>query len=157
MYSGVGPHVFGPGQGAEAVYMAPPEPPRSIYGTLPRGARLRGRPQGPGSDISLPVSSSVAQYATFRRGHEKLGPKVSLKLKQMMKSAETGDTESIISGLTESSGSGSRKQSPEQGELFYQRVSAGPKPLVVEEMEKVSSELVYCGPLRLELCMNPNR
>ena len=156
MYSGVGPHVLGPGQG-EAVYMAPPEPPRSVYGTLPRGARLRGRPQGPGSDISLPVSSSVAQYATFRRGHEKLGPKVSLKLKQMMKSAETGDTESIISGLTESSGSGSRKQSPEQGELFYQRVSAGLKPLVVEEMEKVSSELVYCGPLRLELCMNPNR
>ena len=82
MYSGVGPHGFGPGQGAEAVYMAPPEPPRSIYGTLPRGARLRGRPQGPGSDISLPVSSSVAQYATFRRGHEKLGPKVSLKLKK---------------------------------------------------------------------------
>ena len=157
MYSGVGPHVFGPGQtGVEAVYMAPPEPPRSIYGTLPRGARMRGRPPGSGSDISAPVSSSVAQYATFRRGHEKLGPKVSLKLKQMMKSAENGDTQSIISGLTESSGS--RKQSsPEQGELLYTRVSAGSKPTVVEEMEKVSSELVYCGPLRLELCMNPNR
>ena len=124
---------------------------------MPRGARRRSRGPGPGSDISLPASSSVAQYATFRRGHEKLGPKVSLKLKKMMKSVEAGDTESIISGLTESSGSGSRKVTPEQGELLYQRVAAGTKPLVVEEMEKVSSELVYCGSLRLELCMNPNR
>ena len=78
--------------------MAPPEPPRSIYGTLPRnlGAVVHDT-----SENSIPIS---AHYATFRR--DKLGPKASLKLMQMMKAdnEEAPDTMSIISDFTENSG-----------------------------------------------------
>jgi len=113
VYSGVGPHVYN----GESLYMAPPEPPRSIYGTLPRSA---GNMVHAISESSLPVSS---HYATYRR--EKLGPKVSLKLKQMMKNdkVESQDTMSIMSGFTESSGADRTgpKDRKQLSEVLYRR------------------------------------
>ena len=100
--------------------MAPPEPPRSIYGTLPRN--LGNVVHGP-SESSNPVST---HYATFRR--ERLGPKVSLKLMQMMKAdkEEAQDTMSIMSGFTENSGAGAGVVRTRKAitETFYQQVSA---------------------------------
>ena len=100
--------------------MAPPEPPRSIYGTLPRS--LGNVVRGP-SESSNPVST---HYATFRR--ERLGPKVSLKLMQMMKAdkEEAQDTMSIMSGFTENSGAGAGVVRTRKAitETFYQQVSA---------------------------------
>ena len=96
--------------------MAPPEPPRSIYGTLPRnlGAVLHDT-----SENSIPIS---AHYATFRR--ERRGPKASLKLMQMMKAdnGEAPDTMSIISDFTENSGGvGVVRIREALGEVFLQQ------------------------------------
>ena len=96
--------------------MAPPEPPRSIYGTLPRnlGAVVHDT-----SENSIPIS---AHYATFRR--ERLGPKASLKLMQMMKAdnEEAPDTMSIISDFTENSGvAGVVRNREAVGEVFLQQ------------------------------------
>ena len=108
--------------------MAPPEPPRSIYGTLPRN--LGNVVHGP-SESSNPVST---HYATFRR--ERLGPKVSLKLMQMMKAdkEEAQDTMSIMSGFTES-GSGTRDPPHHLAEVFYQRVTKDPSDIAVDSLE----------------------
>ena len=143
MYSGVGPHVYN----GESLYMAPPEPPRSIYGTLPRstGNMLRGV-----SESSLPVSS---HYATFRR--ERLGPKVSLKLKQMMMNdkQESQDTMSIMSGATESSGTGPKDRQILSEALYHRPVTSTSDEAgeVVRAdtgneiiTEKVAVERVYC-------------
>ena len=108
--------------------MAPPEPPRSIYGTLPRN--LGNVVHGP-SESSNPVST---HYATFRR--ERLGPKVSLKLMQMMKAdkEEAQDTMSIMSGFTES-GSGTRDPPHHLAEVFYQRVTKDPSDIAADSLE----------------------
>ena len=71
MYGGVLP----PGTtGLDPIYMTPPEPPMSIYGTLPRktGQNLLRVPRN-GSPLG-------SHYATFWK--ERLGPRVSLKLLQ---------------------------------------------------------------------------
>ena len=120
--------------------MAPPEPPRSIYGTLPRTA---GNLVRASSDNSLPLSS---HYATFRK--EKLGPKVSLKLKQMLKDGGHDDKVSIMSG-TESSGAGSKNRK-QISESVYQHVPVkAPAPLPPQKnvAEKVSEKLVsiFCN------------
>ena len=96
--------------------MAPPEPPRSIYGTLPRnlGAVVHDT-----SENSIPIS---AHYATFRR--DRRGPKASLKLMQMMKAdnGEAPDTMSIISDFTENSGGvGVVRNREALGEVFLQQ------------------------------------
>ena len=115
--------------------MAPPEPPRSIYGTLPRnlGAVVHDT-----SENSIPIS---AHYATFRR--DKLGPKASLKLMQMMKAdkEEAPDTMSIISDFTENSGGGGIVRTRGAlGEVFLQQDEMMSK----DEMEEDSTEsLVY--------------
>ena len=90
--------------------MSPPEPPLSIYGTLPRNGNKMIRAQ------NSPLSS---HYATFRK--EKLGPRVSLKLMQMMNKEKDGaqDTISIISGFTESSGDRRLEDPFQQGVSFY--------------------------------------
>ena len=117
----MGPHhVYGPG--GEALYMAPPDPPRSIYGTLPRST----------GDLVASEASLPAHYATFRR--ERLGPKVSLKLKQMMKTEEAQDTMSIMSGFTES-GSGTRDPPHHLAEVFYQRVTKDPSDIAADSLE----------------------
>ena len=90
--------------------MSPPEPPLSIYGTLPRNAKKWIRVN------NSPLSS---HYATFRK--EKLGPRVSLKLMQMMNKDkdDAQDTMSIISGFTESSGDRRLEDRFQQGVSFY--------------------------------------
>ena len=96
--------------------MAPPEPPRSIYGTLPRNL---GAVVHETTERSIPIS---AHYATFRR--ERLGPKASLKLMQMMKAdkEEAPDTMSIISDFTENSGgAGIVRTRGALGEVFLQQ------------------------------------
>ena len=114
--------------------MAPPEPPRSIYGTLPRnlGALVHDT-----SENSIPIS---AHYATFRR--DKLGPKASLKLMQMMKpdKDEAPDTMSIISDFTENSGgAGMVRTRGALGEVFPQQ-----DEMSKDEMEDDAPEsLVY--------------
>jgi len=78
----------------EPIYMTPPEPPMSVYGTLPRKAKNLIRVKD-----NSPLHS---HYATFRK--EKLGPRVSLKsLQQKMAGERDPDTISIISGKTENS------------------------------------------------------
>ena len=90
--------------------MSPPEPPVSIYGTLPRNA---------GNLIRVQKSPLSSHYATFRK--EKLGPRVSLKLMQMMNKDkdDAQDTMSIISGFTESSGDRRLEDRFQQGVSFY--------------------------------------
>ena len=90
--------------------MSPPEPPMSIYGTLPRNTNKMIRVH------NSPISS---HYATFRK--EKLGPRVSLKLMQMMNKDkdDAQDTMSIISGFTESSGDRRLEERMQQGVSFY--------------------------------------
>ena len=133
------------------MYMAPPEPPRSIYGTLPRSTT--GNMVGGVSESSLPVSS---HYATFRR--ERLGPKVSLKLKQMMmndKHEHAQDTMSIMSGVTESSGTGPKERKQLSEVLYHHVVGAAVTTEDTSQVvradtgneiitEKVSDERVYC-------------
>jgi len=103
---GGGPHIYA----GEPIYMSPPEPPLSIYGTLPRNGNKMIRVQ------NSPLSS---HYATFRK--EKLGPRVSLKLMQMMNKDkdDAQDTISIISGFTESSGDRHLEDRFQQGISFY--------------------------------------
>jgi len=103
---GGGPHIYA----GEPIYMSPPEPPLSIYGTLPRNAKKLIRVN------NSPLSS---HYATFRK--EKLGPRVSLKLMQMMNKDkdDAQDTMSIISGFTESSGDRRLEDRFQQGVSFY--------------------------------------
>jgi len=103
---GGGPHIYA----GEPIYMSPPEPPMSIYGTLPRNTNKMIRVH------NSPISS---HYATFRK--EKLGPRVSLKLMQMMNKDkdDAQDTMSIISGFTESSGDRRLEERMQQGVSFY--------------------------------------
>ena len=68
--------------------MSPSEPPVSIYGTMPRGGPKLSRVHRTDSPLS-------SHYATFRK--EKLGPRVSLKLMQMMAEGREEDTRSILS------------------------------------------------------------
>ena len=134
VYSGVGPHIYG----GESIYMAPPEPPRSIYGTLPRNV---GKVVHNTSENSNPIST---HYATFRR--ERLGPKVSLKLMQMMKAdrEEAQDTMSIISGFTENSGPGVVRPRKAVDESLYKQVSPVKEKLEEDEAEEDDREsLVY--------------
>lgn len=49
----------------------------------------------------LDTSPLSSHYATFRK--EKLGPRVSLKMMQMLKEGQADDTRSIISGFTDGS------------------------------------------------------
>ena len=113
--------------------MAPPEPPRSIYGTLPRNL---GTVVHETTESSIPIS---AHYATFRR--DKLGPKASLKLMQMMKAdkEEAPDTMSIISDFTENSGgAGVVRTRGALAEVFLQQEKEK------DEMEEdVTESLVY--------------
>ena len=105
--------------------MSPPEPPMSIYGTLPRNV---------GNLIRVQNSPLSSHYATFRK--EKLGPRVSLKLMQMMnkdKDNAQDDTMSIISGLTESSGFASRDKRLEDN--YRQGVSFSRLPAKREEAD----------------------
>ena len=118
--------------------MAPPEPPRSIYGTLPRKL---GNVVHDTTESSIPIST---HYATFRR--ERLGPKVSLKLMQMMKAdrEEAQDTVSIMSGFTENSvsGVGGVKTRGALGETFYQQVAASTEIQKDEGTDGASESLV---------------
>ena len=124
--------------------MAPPDPPRSIYGTLPRSTGGLGHAV---SENSLP-----AHYATFRR--ERLGPKVSLKLKQMMKTDkdEAQDTMSIMSGFTDP-GSGTRGSNRHLAEVFYQRVR-GAAPA---QVTKDSSDIMAADSLETDVALKDNQ
>jgi len=121
------PVVYGGGQhiyAGDPVYMSPPEPPLSIYGTLPRNA---------GNLIRVRNSPLSSHYATFRK--ERLGPRVSLKLMQMMNKDkdDAQDTMSIISGFTENSGFASRDKILE--DQFHQGISFGRLPSKREEAD----------------------
>ena len=104
--------------------MSPSEPPVSIYGTLPRGAKPVARTS------DSPLST---HYATFRK--ERLGPRVSLKMMQMMGEGGTkaDDTRSIISGFTEGS-----------GEQVRQGISFNRVPVVLHrtEVEEATEDTV---------------
>ena len=134
VYSGLGPHLAGPQPQAEAVYMAPPEPPLSIYGTLPRGrGRQRSGPQRAGSEASLPVTS---HYATTRpRPRERLGPRVSGRLRQMLEEGQH-QAEDTVSIMSSSSGSGPRTRPAPV---------AAPRKEIEAEKVSDSDELVF-GP-----------
>lgn len=69
--------------------------------------------------IRVQNSPLSSHYATFRK--EKLGPRVSLKLMQMMNKDkdDAQDTISIISGFTESSGDRHLEDRFQQGISFY--------------------------------------
>ena len=95
MYGGGGPppHIYSGILDPEGLYLSPAEPPVSLYGTLPRGGlRVRGA-----------LQPANPHYATL--GKEKLQRgRASIKLMQNLMNNDKADTQSILSGRTNTSG-----------------------------------------------------